>query len=121
MKSPASAKVYLLLFLCFITLILFTGCSEKTEEPILPPTFNPSEAELANSAFFAFTSKLDSIPVAGRGGAVRELLNLYPLSPVIEDSSLACFFWYGKADTVMIQGDIQMAWGRTHHEGHKLW
>ncbi|MBK8660950.1 MAG: hypothetical protein IPN18_03745 [Ignavibacteriales bacterium] len=100
----------MLLSVCFVTPFLFTGCSEKIEEPVLPPSVTPSEKELAKSAFVAFTQNLDSIPVVERDNAVQKFLTRNPVSPVIEESSLACFFWYGKADTVMIQGDIQMAW-----------
>ena len=110
MKSSTFKKYFVLLSECLVTPFLFTGCSEKIEEPVLPPSVTPSEKELAKSAFVAFTQNLDSIPVVKRDNAVQKFLTRNPVSPVIEESSLACFFWYGKADTVMIQGDIQMAW-----------
>lgn len=110
MKNSTFKKYFVLLCLCFVTPFLFTGCSEKIEEPVLPPSVTPSANKLAKSAFVAFTQKLDSMPVVERDAAVQEFLTRHPSSPVIEGSSLACFFWYGKAVTVTIMGDIQMAW-----------
>ncbi|MCA0386924.1 MAG: hypothetical protein LCH52_00370 [Bacteroidetes bacterium] len=106
---------YLFFLILFLSVFSFlTGCSEKISEPSDPPSVPPSVAptkeQLAKSSFLAFTQRLESIPEEKRGEAVKEFLAANPHSPVIEESALACFFWYGKADTVIIKGDIQLAW-----------
>ncbi len=110
MKHSTLKRYSFLFFVCLITVFIFNGCSEKTEAPVLPSSVTPTEKELAKSVFMAFTQKLDSMPVVERGDVVREFLTKNPASPLIEESSLACFFWYGKAVTVTLMGDIQMAW-----------
>lgn len=63
----------------------------KNGAPVLPSSVTPSEKELANSVFVAFTQKLDSMPAVERSDVVREFLTKNPASPLIEESSLFAF------------------------------
>jgi len=110
MRDFALKKYYICFLICSISVLLQPGCSEKVGPPSLQVTVDPTIEQLEKSSFMFLMKKLENTPEEKRGEAVRDFLAANPQSPVIEDSTLACFYWYGKADTVMIKGDIQLAW-----------
>ena len=91
--------------------LILSGCSEENNSSFIPSA-EPTEWQITNSAFFQFTEKLNSVRGDERQELVQQFLKEHPESPVIEGDSLICFFRYGKADTVLLNGDLQVGWGR---------
>jgi enterochelin esterase-like enzyme len=63
-------------------------------------------------SFDTFLLRLKLLPVSGRSAAVEEYLKSAGTTPIIENNSLVHFVWYGKANTVIINGDLQRGWSR---------
>ena len=61
-------------------------------------------------SFDTFLVRLKLLPVAQRPAAVEELLVTYRTTPLLENGSLVHFVWYGKANTVVLNGDLQRGW-----------
>ena len=97
-----------LVSLAFI-LILFEGCS-KSPSLKLVSSSTPTKEQLEKSNFVKFVSELNLLPEDQRRNYLQSFLISYSNSPIIEDSSLAIFYWHGNAKSVLINGDIQLGW-----------
>ncbi len=91
------------------TLILFEGCS-KSPSPQFVSSSTPTMEQLEKSNFGKFVSELKFLPEDQRKNHIQDFLVRYRNSPIIEDGSTAIFYWYGKANSVLINGDIQLGW-----------
>lgn len=90
----------------FVLVFIF-GCSDQKEERSLT---EPSNQQLASSDFYIFASKLARLDVEDRMILIQQFISVNPISPIIESNNLAILYWYGKAESVLINGDIQKAW-----------
>ena len=105
MKSSLLASLVSFLFI----LILFDGCNKSPSSPLISSS-TPTNKQLEKSSFVKIVSELNLLPEDQRKNYLKSFLVSYPNSPIIEDSSLAIFYWYGSANTVLINGDIQFGW-----------
>ena len=61
-------------------------------------------------SFDTFLQRLKLLPIAQRPAAVAELLATSRITPLVENDSLVHFVWFGKAKTVVLNGDLQRGW-----------
>ena len=61
-------------------------------------------------SFDTFLIRLKLLPISQRSAAVEVLLGSSQMTPIVEKGSLAHFVWFGKANTVIVMGDLQRAW-----------
>ena len=100
-------QIRIILFL--ITLLLAFGCKDS-QPPPLTSSVTPTKTQLEKSNFVKIISQLVGLPESQRKTFMQSFLANRPNSPIIEDSSIAIFYWCGRADTVLISGDIQSGW-----------
>lgn len=93
----------------FLGTMLLSGCKKANVTDESPPTA-PGPAQLQSSRLWQFAGRLKRLPESERDSAVQRFLKENPETPLIEGESLAGFFWYGKAATVTINGDLQRGW-----------
>jgi enterochelin esterase family protein len=105
MKSRLLISLVLFAFI----LILFERCG-KSPSPQLVSSSTPTKEQLEKSNFVKFVSELKFLPEDQRKNYILGFLANHSDSPIIEDSSIAIFYWYGKANSVLINGDIQIGW-----------
>lgn len=105
MKSSLLASLVSFVFI----LVLFDGCNKSPSSPLISSS-TPTNKQLEKSSFVKIVSELNLLPEDQRKYYLKSFLVSYPNSPIIEDSSLAIFYWYGSANTVLINGDIQFGW-----------
>jgi hypothetical protein len=60
--------------------------------------------------FEAFVRSIDKAPIPKRAALVKQYLAKIALTPIIEGKEKVHFVWFGKADTVKIEGELQTAW-----------
>lgn len=108
MKESCTFSFLIFSFICYF-LICFAGCSDNNHSERISST-TPEQEQLTKSKFSQFVHQLRALPLAQRNNFVQSFLNDYPSSPVVEENGLACFYWYGIADLVSINGDIQSGW-----------
>jgi enterochelin esterase-like enzyme len=94
---------------CFISLILLISCDQKDTFQFISST-TPNHEQLKTSAFHQFISDLNNSQPIKRNQLVQKFLNDNPNSPIVENDSLVCFYWYGMAASVLFEGDIPAAW-----------
>ena len=99
----------LVLALFAIIFILTFGCN-KSSSPSFISSSTPTSEQIKNSLFVKFVNELKNLPVDKRLTQLQRFINDNPTSPIIEDHGLACFYWYGKANSVLINGDVQNGW-----------
>jgi enterochelin esterase family protein len=109
MKTAGAFTFFIFSFICFLFSISFIGCGDNTSSNPVPST-TPGKELLAKSNFAKFTDNLKTLSVEERKIFLEQYLTNNPNSPIIEDNQLACFYWYGKASSVLITGDIQFGW-----------
>jgi enterochelin esterase-like enzyme len=63
-----------------------------------------------NQPFKAFIQELEQSSLAGRSFLVDQYLSGIKSMPLIEGENDVHFIWYGKAETLQIEGDLQKAW-----------
>jgi len=63
-----------------------------------------------NSGFESFLRQLQKNAINKRQGVVEKYLLEEKQTPVIGNKTKVYFTWYGKADTVKIEGDLQKSW-----------
>jgi enterochelin esterase-like enzyme len=63
-----------------------------------------------STPFDTFLLRLKLLPMPQRSAAVEELLGTRKATPLVENGSLAHFVWYGRAKTVVLNGDLQRGW-----------
>jgi enterochelin esterase-like enzyme len=97
------------LALIAIFFILAFGC-DKNSDPSFTSSSTPTNEQIKNSLFAKFVTELNKLPVNKRSTELQSFLKDNPTSPIIEDYGIACFYWYGKANSVLINGDIQYGW-----------
>ena len=100
-----------ILWSALLVLALFGGCGKKPPAAVFPDT-TPTTALLADSQLHQFATHLKAMPEDQRAAAVQQFLLEHPVSPITEGNRLAGILWYGKAQTVFINGDLQRAWTR---------
>jgi enterochelin esterase-like enzyme len=61
-------------------------------------------------SFDAFLLRLKLLPIEQRYAAVEEFLAASRTTPVIENGSVVHFVWFGKANAVVLNGDLQRGW-----------
>ena len=110
MQAGNFYKLFILCLFYFIIFLPIPGCKEKATLLSTNNSTKPDDKLLNESRFFKFVNELASTPLEKRNEVLFSFLNSNPESPVIENDSLACFYFYGKASTVLINGDIQLAW-----------
>ncbi len=64
------------------------------------------------SSFKSSVNYLESLPDSERRCFVTELTAKYPQTPVIENDSVVNLYWYGKANRLMVHGDLQDGWAK---------
>jgi enterochelin esterase-like enzyme len=62
--------------------------------------------------FEQFTKQLKLLPTNQRKAVVEQYLTDIRTTPIIEQDSIINFIWVGKADTVLINGDLQHGWSK---------
>jgi enterochelin esterase family protein len=92
-----------------IIFILTFGCT-KSSSPSFISSSTPTNEQIKNNSFVKFVNELKNLPVEKRLTELQHFINDNPNSPIIEDHGLACFYWYGKANYVLINGDVQYGW-----------
>lgn len=65
---------------------------------------------LQPQSFTAFVMRLKLVPVEKRTAVVQEFLASSRTTPLIENGNAAHFVWFGKAKSVVINGDLQRGW-----------
>lgn len=90
-KSNMAKKICLLIALM---VILFPSLAQKK----------------GNQHFETFVQKLEETPLKRRSGLVERYLSEIKLTPIIEGTDNIHFIWYGKAEKLEIEGDLQQAW-----------
>ncbi len=94
-----------------LALTFFSSCNRST-----PPRIDTlplaSAADFNASALGKLATFVKALPVADRGTAVEAFLQDHPVWPVIERDTLASFLWFGKAQVVAINGDLQSGWSK---------
>jgi enterochelin esterase-like enzyme len=103
-------RLCILFFSLACTTVFLQNCKETAESPFARST-TPSNEQITKSKFAHFINNLKNLPVDKRLAVLLRFLENNPVSPVIEDN-LACFYWYGKANSVFVNGDIQYGWAR---------
>lgn len=63
-----------------------------------------------NSSLHHFADSVISLASFDREKAVDLFLSRHKVSPLFESDSVFSLFWYGKADRVLVAGDLQSAW-----------
>jgi enterochelin esterase-like enzyme len=94
-----------------LALMFSSSCGRKPPPAAFPDTI-PTTAQLAASRLHPFATRLKAMPEDQRGAAARQFLLDNPVSPLIEGDNLAGIAWYGRAQRVSINGDLQRAWTR---------
>lgn len=108
MKAAGTFSLNIFGFICFF-LALIAGCSDyDSHKPIASNV--PGQEQLHKSEFAKFVDELKLLPLAQRITFVQKFLIDNPYSPIIEENGIACFYWFGDAKTVFINGDIQSGW-----------
>jgi enterochelin esterase family protein len=103
----ANPQITLLVYV--IIFMLASGCKDS-QSPTFISSATPTKAQLEKNTFMKIIFELTSFPEDQRKNYLKDFLLNYPNSPIIEDSSIAVFYWYGKANTVLINGDVQYGW-----------
>lgn len=98
MKKP-NKLFFLLVVLCFP--LIFNRCSGQ---------FSEGKSIKTGQAHFA--QLLKSLSLADRDAAVQQYIMQHPNTPVIESDSIADLYYYGKAQQVLITGDLQNGWSQ---------
>jgi hypothetical protein len=60
--------------------------------------------------FETFVKSLDKVSIAKRGTMVKQYLDKVPSTPIVEGRQKVHFVWFGKADTVRVEGELQTSW-----------
>ncbi len=70
------------------------------------------ESKKVNTTFDTFILDLGEAVIGNRPAMVEDYLSLIESTPIIESEGNVHHVWYGKADTVKIQGDLQGGWSK---------
>lgn len=65
---------------------------------------------LQPQSFNTFLLRLKLLSVDKRPAAVKEYLDAARTTPIVENNSDVHFVWYGRATTVILNGDLQRGW-----------
>lgn len=104
-------KLYPTFILFWLHCVLFftVSCGDNSQHPGVTSTV-PNKEQLQRSNFVKFINQLKDAPEEQRITLINGFINEYNSSPIIEDSTLACFYWFGNANEVLINGDILQGW-----------
>jgi len=67
---------------------------------------------MPDSRVSLFADQLAALPETDRPFAVSGFLQAIPQSPLIESDTVASIFYYGQAQQVLVNGDLQDGWSR---------
>ncbi len=67
---------------------------------------------LGDQSFQHFTEHLQQLPEAERAVRVQAYLSKQGSTPLVEGDSLVHFIYFGQAETVLLNGDLQAGWSR---------
>lgn len=65
---------------------------------------------MPDSRVSLFADQLAALPEIDRLFAVSGFLSAYPISPVIESDTVASIYYFGRAELVLVNGDLQGGW-----------
>lgn len=111
MNNPRIAQYiqYPLAALLLFAMLPIMSCSNKDTKPA---THNRPGyyGKHFGSPFEQFITMLKALPEDKRKAAVIEYLSAHPHTPVIESDSIVSIFYFGKADTVILNSDLHLGW-----------
>jgi enterochelin esterase-like enzyme len=100
---------YSMFTLLLIAMLPIMSCSNNYSKPDAQnrPGYHGKHF---GSQFEAFTDSLMALPEDKRGVAIMEYISAHPETPVIEADSIVSLYWFGSANTVVLNGDLQLGW-----------
>ncbi|MBN2173279.1 MAG: esterase family protein [Bacteroidales bacterium] len=102
-------KFYLIPLMLMMVMNLLMSCSNRDKKPVGPKRLTYLDQQYG-SRFEAFTGRLLLLPEEERDSVVKEFILAFPQTPVIEADSIVSLYWYGRANTVVLNGDLQHGW-----------
>ncbi|MCE1188307.1 MAG: hypothetical protein LWX56_04125 [Ignavibacteria bacterium] len=97
-----------LLILC----MLLPACKKKEKEADFPEC-HPTIMEANSSSVQLFADSLRGLPLAKRSVAVTKFIATHPHSPIFNERGIVGIWWYGRARSVLINGDVPNGWNTT--------
>lgn len=88
--------------------IIVVSCNRSPQQVQSTTRYDPET--FLGTKFYALVSQLRSLPEDERDIMVKEFIATYPATPVIERDTLVSLYWYGKAEKVLVNGDLQQGW-----------
>jgi enterochelin esterase-like enzyme len=110
----AGLKSYGLPMMFLMSMVLLMSCSNNDKQ-------SAEQIQLSyigkhfGSSFEEFADKLQALPENRRDMAVMEFLSVHPETPVFEGDSIVSLYWYGRANTVVLNSDFQLGWTAPHN------
>lgn len=101
--KPLCSNFLICGLICF--LLITASCNDNKNPSIVSSTV-PDKEQLQKSNFVKFINQLKDAPEEQRTTLVNSFINEYKSAPIIEDSTLACFYWFGDAKEVLINSDV---------------
>lgn len=109
MKNKYSFTSAIISIILTSLLSVFSGCDKNHKKESLTSIL-PDNQQLLESEFHRFVEELKQIPEVERTNSLKVFLETNPINPVIEKNGLACFYYYGAASSVLINGDLHTGW-----------
>ena len=63
-----------------------------------------------HSSFEHFIQKVNNTPIAKRSNLITQYLAKAGATPIIEGNEKVHLVWFGKADTLKVEGELQRSW-----------
>jgi enterochelin esterase family protein len=88
-------------------ILLLISCANGDKKPVEHNKLSYIGKQFG-SRFEEFTGKLKLLQEDKRHAAVMEYISIHPETPIIESDSIVSIYWYGKADTVILNSDLHL-------------